>query len=88
MVMNKALTYKRGIMPDNACKCSQVLGDLRIAFMWHGNTTDGSGDETLTDFTDFCALQVIHFVPYFIAGGSNKCEQVKPLDQGITRSCP
>src|SRR5436189_258083 len=30
-----------------------------------------------------CALQVLHFLAYFIASRSNECEQVKPLSNAI-----
>src|SRR5260370_18487125 len=86
--MNKAFNDKCSIVANNTSQRSQVLGNLRVAFMWHRNTADRARCESFTDLANLSALQGVDFVPNLVAGGGDQGEQVEPLSQYITRSCP
>src|SRR5258708_21556807 len=86
--MNKAFNDKCSIVANNTSQRSQVLGNLRVAFMWHCNTADRARYKTFTDLANLSALQGVDLVPNLVAGGGDQVEQVEPLSQYITRVCP
>ena len=88
MVMNQALDDERSVVPDEAGQCPQVLRDLRVALMWHGNTTDCACHKPLADLADLGALQVVDLVPNLITGRSDQCKQIEPLGQRVTGGRP
>src|SRR6266480_5340944 len=88
MVVDQAFSDERSVVPDDAGECSQVLGDLRVALMRHGNTANSASYKTLADFTDFGTLQVINLVPDLVASGSNQRKQIEPLGQRVTGGYP
>ena len=66
MVVHLGLGQERRVVPDDPGERAEVLRDLRVALVGHGNTADGPADKPFTHLTQFRTLQVIDFMADFI----------------------
>src|SRR5258707_11912511 len=88
MVVNQAFRDERRVVADDAGECSEVLGDLRVALVRHGNAANCACHEPLAYLVDFGALQVVNLVPNLVAGGGNQRQQIEPFSQCVTGGRP